>query len=53
MTDPDADTARFEITGCLDREAAEALQLEIRRLAKLHGVEIEDLRIEETGDEAG
>ena len=52
MSDPDADAERIEITGCLDREAAEALQLEIRRLARLHGVEIADLKIEATSDEA-
>lgn len=52
MSDPDADAERIEITGSLDREAAEALRLEIRRLARLHGVEIADLKIEEAGDEA-
>lgn len=29
---------RIEITGDMDRKAVEALQLEIRRLARLHGV---------------
>lgn len=33
---------RFEITGDLDRQAAEALELELRRLAQRHGVEITD-----------
>jgi hypothetical protein len=37
---------RIEITGDMDRKAVEALQLEIRRLARLHGVGIADLRIE-------
>ena len=37
---------RIEITGYMDRNAVEALQLEIRRLARLQGVEITDLRIE-------
>jgi hypothetical protein len=37
---------RIEITGTLDRHALEMLQLEIRRLAKLHGVEIKGLRVE-------
>lgn len=37
---------RFEITGDLDRQAAEALELELRRLAQRHGVEITELRIE-------
>jgi hypothetical protein len=36
---------RIEITGTLDRHALEALQLEIRRLAKLHGVEITGLQV--------
>ena len=36
----------IEITGDMDRKAVEALQLEIRRLARLHGVRIADLRIE-------
>jgi hypothetical protein len=42
---------RMEIGGDLGRHAAEALQLEIRRLAKRHGVEIADLRIEKEVDE--
>jgi hypothetical protein len=37
---------RIEITGTLDRHALEALQLEIRRLAKLHGIEITGLQVE-------
>ena len=37
---------RIEIAGDLDRKAAEALQLELRHLARLQGVEIRDLRIE-------
>jgi hypothetical protein len=37
---------RIEITGALDRQAAEALQLEIRHLARLRGLEIKDLRLE-------
>jgi hypothetical protein len=41
-----------EITGDLDRQAAEVLWLELRRLARHHNVEIEDFRIEE-GDDAG
>lgn len=36
----------IEITGDMDRKAVEALQLEIRRLARLHGVRISDLRME-------
>lgn len=37
---------RIEITGDLDRTAVEALQLEIRHLARLHGVRIADVRID-------
>jgi|GEM_PF-3009368 type IV pilus biogenesis protein CpaD/CtpE len=37
---------RIEITGTLDRHGAEALQLELRRLAKRYGVEIKRLRVE-------
>lgn len=37
---------RIEITGDLDRKTVEALQLEIRRLGRLYGVKITDLRIE-------
>jgi len=36
---------RVEISGRMDRHAAEALQLELRRLAKRHGVDIKDVRI--------
>lgn len=36
----------IEISGDLDRHAAEALQLEIRRVAKRYGVDIKDIRIE-------
>ena len=35
----------FEIAGDLDRRAAEALELELRKLAQRHGVEITDFRI--------
>lgn len=44
---------RIEISGDLGRHAVEALQLEIRRLAKRHGVEITELRIETEDDEDG
>jgi hypothetical protein len=37
---------RIEISGTLDRHAVEALQLELRRLAKRRGVEIKGLRVE-------
>lgn len=44
--EPAEDVHRIEITGSLDRHAVEALQLELRRLAKRTGVDIQVLRIE-------
>lgn len=41
----------IEVAGGLDRAAAEAVQLEIRRLARRFGVEITALRIEQAPDE--
>lgn len=37
---------RLEIRGELDRRAAESLEIEIRQLAKRHGVIIKEIRIE-------
>jgi hypothetical protein len=37
---------RLEIRGELDRRAAECLEIEIRQLAKRHGVIIKEIRIE-------
>jgi len=37
---------RVEISGRMDRHAAEALQLELRRLAKRHGIDVKDVRID-------
>ena len=48
---PPETVRRFEVTGDLDRHAVEALQLELRRLAKRHGVEIKVLRIEKIVEE--
>jgi hypothetical protein len=42
----DAPGLRIEITSDLDRRAVEALRLEIRRLSRVHGVRITDVRIE-------
>jgi hypothetical protein len=39
-------TERIEITGELDAHQAAALQLEIRRLAEQHGIEIVEFRCE-------
>ncbi len=35
-----------EISGDLDRHAAEALRLEIRRMARRYGIDIKEIRIE-------
>lgn len=37
---------RLTLTAIGDRNDAEALQLEIRRLAREHGIELADIRIE-------
>jgi hypothetical protein len=39
-------TRRLEVTGTLDRRAAEALYLEMRRLARRYGVDVAEFRIE-------
>ena len=36
---------RIELSGDLDRRSAESLSLEIRALAKRHGLEIRDVRV--------
>jgi hypothetical protein len=38
-------TRRLSLTTTGDRHELEALQLEIRRLARAHGIEVTDLRI--------
>jgi hypothetical protein len=37
---------RIEVSGQLDRRAAEALLLEARRLARRYGLEIGEIRVE-------
>ena len=49
--DPPEQVQRVEITGGLDRQAVEALHLEIRRLARRHGVDLTAFRIEKTTGE--
>jgi hypothetical protein len=39
------------LTGVLDRQAAELLQIEIRRLARRHGLTISGLRVERADGE--
>ena len=41
-----------EIPGDLDAHAAEALRLELRRLAKRYGAEIEESRVAEVADDS-
>jgi type IV pilus biogenesis protein CpaD/CtpE len=36
---------RIELSGDLDRRSAEILALEIRALAKRHGLEVQDVRV--------
>jgi hypothetical protein len=50
-TDLEQIVHRIEISGDLGRHAVEALKLEIRRLARRHGVQIAELRIETVDDE--
>jgi len=44
---------RLEIRGELDRRAVESLEIEIRRLAKRHGMVIKEIRIEPHGPGRG
>lgn len=50
--DSDKHAARLEIHADLDRRGAEALALEIRRLARRHGVALKTVRVEMASDEA-
>jgi hypothetical protein len=42
---------RIEITGVVDPHAIEALQLEVSRLARRHGIAIKEIRTEKVSDE--
>ncbi len=53
MTRPGIPGRSVEITGDLDRQSAEALRLELERLARRHGVEIESFTIEDVDDSSG
>jgi hypothetical protein len=47
MEEPSGErTTRLNISGKMDRHAAEALQLEARRLAKRYGIDIKGVRLE-------
>jgi len=48
---PDDDSELIELIGDLEPHAAEALRLELRRLARRHGVEITDLRVDRDSGE--
>jgi hypothetical protein len=52
MNDDAEDPARLHAEGELDAHAAEALRLQIRRLARAHGIELDELRIEREADDA-
>jgi hypothetical protein len=47
-------SGRIELRGTLDRQSAEALQLELRRLARRHGLTLKSARVEraDPGQEA-
>ncbi len=47
--EPDEEITSIEITGNLDRQAVEAIRLEVRRLARRHSVEVRESRREATG----
>ncbi len=44
---------RIEIRGDLDRHAAEALYLEIRRVARRYGLDIREFRVEKVTGQTG
>jgi hypothetical protein len=44
-----ASTGRLEVATHLDRQTIEALQLEIRRLARRHGTEVTQFTVERAG----
>ena len=46
MTDRDDEERILEADGVLDAHAAESLALEIRRLARRHGLDPDEIRIE-------
>jgi cupin superfamily acireductone dioxygenase involved in methionine salvage len=48
---PTRSVRRIQITSAADRHTLEALQLEIRRLAREHGYEVTDVRITDVEDD--
>ena len=43
---PEQQDPRIAISGYMDRHGAEALQLELRRLAKRYGVDVKEITID-------
>ena len=44
-------SGHLELVGELDAHAAEALRLQIRRLARQHGIDLVEMRVEPDADE--
>ena len=53
MSGEDAAPDAVQVTASGDRVAAEALALEIRRLARRHGLEVKDVRVRSAEAPAG
>ena len=51
--DDEREVHRLEIAGELTRQDVEALELEIRQLAKRNGIPISELRVETIDDDEG
>jgi type II secretory pathway component PulM len=49
--DDTEDVEQLQAEGELDAHAAEALRLQIRRLARQHGIELTELTVEREGDD--
>ena len=50
-SDGNSDTGSIEVELTTDRRGAEVLSLELRRLAKVHGLEIENLTVAPAGED--
>ena len=51
--EPDDQIECLELTGELDAQSLEALRLELRRLAKQHGVDVSEFRVDRLGPPVG
>jgi hypothetical protein len=47
---PDDEAEEIEVTGEMDPHGVEAVRLELRRLARRHGVDVSDFRAEVLAD---